>query len=101
MGSKEAERKNRKQNCTYLWTIESTNRERDREEDGFCEGEMRAKVCVRARASTERTLRASKPRALDQLLVMRGREANRNATRGDHVPFSIGWNVERVLECRV
>ncbi len=26
---------------------------------------------------------------------------NRNETRGDHVPFSIGWNVEWVLECRV
>jgi len=46
MGSKEAERKKQKTKLHIPVDDESTNRERDREEDGFCEGEMRAKVCV-------------------------------------------------------
>jgi hypothetical protein len=38
---------------------ESTNRERNREEDGFCEAEMRAKLCVRERRWSEHCERAT------------------------------------------
>jgi hypothetical protein len=38
---------------------ESTNRERNGEEDGFCAAEMRANVCVRERRRSEHCERAT------------------------------------------
>lgn len=72
MGSKEAERKKRKTKLHIPVDDESTNRERNREEDGFCEAEMRAKGCVQEREGVDgaNTCERATPRALDQLLVM-------------------------------
>jgi hypothetical protein len=59
MGSKEAERKKKKTKLHIPVDDESTNREKNREEDGFCEAEMRAKGCVRERRRSEHCERAT------------------------------------------